>query len=98
MPARPGPQPGSPISVCRRLPLTSSGATGSPVPMPTLGGTAPESKPPAEQELALVQPSTIALLTPTVASAPIAVALIRLPGLTFAPTPRAVLNLPVVFP
>src|SRR5215469_14131762 len=60
---------------------------GVAVPIPTLGGLVPNWQ--------LVQPSTSALLSPTVAKAPIAVALVRLLAVTSAPKPEAVFLLPV---
>ena len=61
------------------------------VPIPTFGCDVPEA------QLEETHPSTMALLSDTSELAPIAVAFVRLPEFTFAPSPRAELKLPVVF-
>ena len=67
--------------------MMSSLALGLAFPIPTLGGLVPNWQ--------LVHPSTSALLLLTVAKAPIAVALVRLPEVTSAPKPKAEFLLPV---
>jgi len=67
--------------------MMSSLAFGLAFPIPTLGGLVPNWQ--------LVQPSASALLSPTVAKAPIAVAFVKLLAVTSASSPNAELLLPV---